>query len=294
MTPPIPRLFLRLCLAFFCLPNPGLAQVEVPPKVPYGDNEEVGKRALINEISIYYEIYGEGKPLLVIHPNSGNLGAMHHQIEHFSKSHRVIAVDSRGHGKSELGKGKLTYRQMADDYAKLLKHLEIESAHVLGWSDGGIIGLLLGIHHPDCVDKIAAMGANLNPGGDAVYEWAPNFVREMLEGVQARIDEGDTTEDWHRIAQVMRLLLEQPNIKPEELKTIQSPVLVMAGDQDVIREEHTVLIFQNLPKAHLCFFPGSTHFVAVQQPELFNRTVEKFLNKPFTRPDSKPPGLDLE
>lgn len=154
--------------------------------------------------------------------------------------------------------------------------------------------MLLGIHHPDSGDQMAIMGANLNPGGDAVYEWAPNFVREMLEGVQARIDEGDTTEDWHRIAQVMRLLLEQPNIKPEELKTIQSPVLVMAGDQDVIREEHTVLIFQNLPKAHLCFFPGSTHFVAVQQPKLFNRTVEKFLNKPFTRPDSKPPGLDLE
>jgi len=280
--------FLRFRFLFVFGPF-ALAQAEEKRAfvVPYGVNDKVGKFAEVNGVKMYYEIYGEGEPLLIIHGNSGSIGGMSKQIAHFSKTHQVIVADSRGHGKSGLGEAKLTYRQMADDYEKLLAHLKVTSAHVLGYSDGGIIGLLLGIHHRECVSKIAVMGANLNPGTDAVYSWAPQSVRKRLKLVQGRIDEGDTFRDWKRIKQVLRLLVEQPNIELKELRTIKSPVLVLSADRDIIREEHTVSIFQNIPKAHLCIFPGSTHFIGKQNPELFNLTVEQFLTKPFERPESK-------
>lgn len=255
--------------------------------ISYGNNKEVGKFAKINGIKLYYEIYGKGEPLVLIHGNGGSISEMDAQIAHFAKTHQVIAVDSRGHGHSEIGEGKLTYLRMADDYAKLFAHLKLKPAHVLGLSDGGIIGLLLGIHHADSVSKIAAMGANLGPGIDAVYPWAPKGVREMMKIIQGKVDEGDTSQDWGKIQKIMSMLVEQPNISLEQLKTIKSPVLVLAGDRDIIREEHTVLIYQNIPSAHLCIFPGSTHFIPFRNPKLFNQTVEKFLKEPFHRPESK-------
>ena len=154
---------------------------------------------------MYYEIYGEGAPVVIIHGNGGSIATMSAQIEHFSKTHRVIAVDSRGHGKSGLGEGRLTYLRMADDYANLLRQLKVKPAHVIGWSDGGIIGLLLGIHHAELVDKLVVMGANLGPGEDAVYKWAPQAVRAVLTFVEGKIEEGDSTQDWKRIKQVMSM-----------------------------------------------------------------------------------------
>ncbi|KAF0248557.1 MAG: hypothetical protein FD167_2041 [bacterium] len=253
-------------------------------KVKYGANPK-GHFADVNNIKLYYETYGSGQPMLIIHPNGGNIAAMSDQIKFFSPNHKVIVADSRGHGKSEIGTGKLTYEQMSEDFNLLLDQLNIKSVYILGWSDGGIIGLLLAINHPDKVTKLAIMGANLNPS--AAYDWALKWAEQEFKRVNQMIEKGDKSQPWAALKQQLELLEKQPNIPVSDLKKISVPTLVMAGDKDVIRTEHTVQIFENLPNAHLCIFPGSTHIIPQQNPGLFNRTVANFFKSPYSRPDTK-------
>ena len=251
----------------------------------YGQNAAVGKSAGINGIKLYYETYGKGKPLLLIHPNSGSIASMSSQIPSYSEHYQVIAPDSRGHGRSDLGEGKLTYTQMAEDLNQLLDRLGVKSAHVVGWSDGGIIGLLLAIHHPDRVEKLAIMGANLNPAG--AHDWAQEWVSKQVVQVDARIAGGDPSPGLRAARQQLDLLGKQPDIPEKDLGRIKSPVLVMAGDRDVIRNEHTLAIFDHITKAQLEIFSGATHMIPVEDPERFNKAVLDFLQQPFRRPDTK-------
>lgn len=264
------------------------AQVEMnfDFQVPYGENEAVGKFVEINGAKIYYEEYGKGEPLLLIHGNGSSIHDMGNQIDYFRTKYRVIAADNRGHGKSELATDSLTYRQMAHDLEGLVRYLKLDSINVIGWSDGGIIGLMMGINGDVTIKKIVAMGANLRPDTTAVYSWAPEDVKKEESFVKEMIQKGDTTKNWNLLKQRIGLLLYQPNISHAELGKISCPVLIIAGDRDIIREEHTVEIYQNIKKAHLCIMPGETHFTPVSNAEKFNSIVERFIAEPFTRPDS--------
>jgi pimeloyl-ACP methyl ester carboxylesterase len=212
---------------------------------------------------------------------------MHFQIAHFAPKFQVIVADSRGHGKSGLGTDRLVYMQMMEDYNALLEQLNLSKANVIGWSDGGILSLLLAIHHPDKVNKMAIMGANLRPDETAINSW----TRELLEPFSQTIDEmiraKDTTADWPLNRQFLDLLMTQPDIPVESLHQIEAPVLVMAGDKDIIRTAHTVEIFENLPQAHLAILPGQTHWAPQTDPVAFNAQVEKFFKDPYTRPESR-------
>ncbi|NHZ85650.1 MAG: alpha/beta fold hydrolase [Planctomycetia bacterium] len=253
---------------------------------PYGNNESVGKYANVNGIRMYYEEYGEGEPMFLIHGNGSNIKGMGNQIDYFKSKYRVIIADSRGHGKSELKTDSLTYVQIAQDWAELANHLSIDSVNIIGWSDGGIVGLLMGINHPTKVRKIAAMGANLRPDTTAVYSWVVNWVLRERQNVEAKIVENDTTRNWLLKKQHIGLMANQPNISKFDLSKIKIPVLIIAGDKDVIREEHSVEIYQSIRKAQLCIFPGETHFMPASNPDVFNKIVEEFIVKPFSRPDS--------
>ena len=253
---------------------------------PYGKNDKVGKYADINGIKMYYEEYGEGKPLLLIHGNGGDIHSMGNQIDYFKKKYHVIVADSRGHGKSGLNTDSLTYVQMADDWSDLADYLKLDSVYVIGWSDGGIIALLLGIHHPENVSKLVTMGANLRPDTTAVYPYAVNYVKYMQSMAENRIKANDKSQDWNLVKQLMGLLGDQPTIATSELSKVSAPTLIIAGDKDIIREEHTVEIYQHLPHAQLCILPGQTHYVPATDPELFNSIADEFLSNPFTRPDS--------
>jgi pimeloyl-ACP methyl ester carboxylesterase len=258
-----------------------------PPKygTPYGNNRGAGVIEDVNGIKLYVETYGKGPAMLQIHGNGESIASMGHQIRFFSDRYRVIAADSRGHGKSEMGSGRLTYEQMAEDLNGLLDRRGLKSVYVLGWSDGGILGLLLAIHHPDKVSRLAIMGANLNPAG--AYDWANDLVAAKDKQIARMIEKGDTSQPWARLKQYFDLLGKQPNISLAQLKTIMAPTLVMAGDRDVISDVHTLEIFHALPNAHLTIFPGATHMIPWQNPELFNRTVETFFARPFTKPDTR-------
>lgn len=253
----------------------------------YGSNKSQGGFIKVNDISMYYEVYGEGPPLVLIHGSGQSIIDMAAQIDGFRDRYQIIVADSRAHGKSGMTEQQMTYRQMASDWASLIAELTTEPARVIGWSDGGNIALELARAHSELIDRVAVMGANLAPDESAVYPWAVNWVLEESANIEKQLADGDTSQNWAALKQQFYLLRELPDMTLEELSTIQAPVLVMAGDRDIIREEHTLLIYQTLPNAHLAIFPGETHFTPATDPELFNRTVDRFMDQPFTRPDSK-------
>ncbi len=260
---------------------------EIAFDIPFGDNPEAGQYTVVNGTRLYYETYGNGKPLMLIHGNLGDINKMGYQISYFSKHYWVIVPDCRGRGKSDMNTDSLTFDLITEDLIALMESLNINSCNIIGWSDGGIIGLLMGINFPGRVGKIVSMGANLWPDTTALLPWTKNWIVNTKLEANKMINANDTSSDWHTIYQLMNMMDKQPNIELKELKKIQSPVLVVAGDKDLVRDEHTVLMYQNIPNAHLWIIPGGTHFAPTAQHELFNETIYRFLREPFNRPDSK-------
>ncbi len=267
----------------------GLAKAATrPTAIAYGSNPAAGNTFMFNGNRFYFETYGRGVPVLLIHGNGASISEFKGQIGPFSRGHQVIAMDSRGQGKSDLGTTALTYEGMAEDINALLEHLKLTHLKVLGQSDGGIIGLLLSIHHPDKVSMLAVMGANLEPNG--AYLWALDGAKRLRARTMAELSHSNNPKPLELKLQLLDLLETQPHIPVAELKQIQIPTLVMAADRDVIRDEHTLEIFHTLPKSQLVIFPGATHMIAVQDPARFNRTVLEFFDRPFAMPDTKDLG----
>ena len=253
--------------------------------IAYGSNPAAGKTFVFNRNRFYFETYGRGSPVLLIHGNGESIREFKAQIGDFSRRHQVVAMDSRGQGKSELGTTTLTYEGMAEDINALLEHLSLDHVKVLGQSDGGIIALLLAIHHPDKVSMLAVMGANLQP--DAAYPWAVDGIVRVRNRIVAELAHSKDPKPLQLQLQLLDLLGNQPHIPLADLKVVQIPTLVMAADRDVIRDEHTLSIFHAIPKSQLAIFPGATHLIAEQDPARFNRTVLGFFDKPFAMPDTK-------
>lgn len=264
------------------------AQVQMNFKfeIPYGNNETVGKYVEINGAKIYYEEYGKGEPLLLIHGNGGNIESMGNQIDYFKTKYKVIIADNRGQGKSELKTDSLTYVQITRDWEGLVNYLKLDSINIVGWSDGGIVGLEMGISGKSKINKIVAMGANLRPDSTAVNSWAVKSILKERKIVETKIKEKDINQNWNLQKQLFGLLGDQPNIPIKDLSKIKAKVLIIAGDKDIIRNRHSLEIYENIPKAQLCIIPGETHFIPASNPVLFNEIVNRFLSKPFKRPDS--------
>ena len=239
----------------------------------YGNNDKAGKFAIINGIKLYYETYGDGKPLLLLHGNGGSIVGQGVRIADFRSKYKVIAVDSRAQGKSGDDGQELTYYLMADDINKLLEQLKIDSVYIWGQSDGGIIGLILAIKHPDKVKKLAVWGANIQANANA-------FAPGIYESVVAASKAGKTEKD----RQLNALMAKYPNLPFSDLKTIKAPVLIMSGDKDAISLEHTINIFRNIPNAQLFVMPGATHYGASEKPGLFNIILSDFFQSPFKKP----------
>lgn len=255
--------------------------------IPYGNNKNAGKYISVDGAKIYFEIYGEGAPLVLIHGNGGNIAYMKPQIEYFSKKYKVIVLDCRGRGKSDLGKDSLTYIQMTKDIVGILDYLNLDSTYVVGRSDGGIIALLMAIYHPEKVKKIVSFAANLTPDTNSLYPYFFNEVVRDRKQADSMISIMDTSQNWKVIQQRNRLMEFQPNISASDLHKIKCPVLVMSTDRDIIREEHTVFIYQNIVNANLCILTGENHYVTKNNPDLFNTTVAKYLEEPFKGEESR-------
>ena len=262
-------------LAMALAPASTLAAPKASAPFIYGANPAAGGYFQHDGVKLYYEAYGHGPPLLLIHGNGASIWSMKNQIAFFSKHYHVIVMDSRDHGRSGDATGALTFEAMTDDLAALLDRLHTGPVLVLGWSDGGIEALLLGIRHPDKVTKIAAMAANLYPEGIAA-----EFLK--LNEPPPKTDPRHAPTRAERVDALDR---DEPHIRPDALQAITAPTLVLASDHDAIADDHTLEIYHHLPNAQLVIFPGATHMIPVDNPALFNATVDRFFRTPFVKTD---------
>lgn len=214
---------------------------------------------------------GRGEPLILLHGNGENCDYFAGQIDAFALSYHVYALDTRGHGKTPRGAAPFTIRQFADDLLFFMDACGLEKSHILGFSDGGNIAMIFAMKYPERVDRLILDGANLDAKGvkrsiqipiEIGYRFAKLFAGKSEE---ARLH-----------AEMLGLMVNDPNVRPEELSAIRAKTLVIAGTKDMIKEEHTRLIAGNIPDSRLVFIKGD-HFIANKCPDAFNRAVLEFL-----------------
>lgn len=225
------------------------------------------------DIEHHYIERGGGPPLILLHGNGEDLSYFVHQMEPFAKYFRVIAIDTRGHGQTPRGNAPFTIRQFAEDLLGFMDRHRIEKAHILGFSDGGNIAMVFALAHPERVEKLILDGANLEASGVRRSIQIPIEIGYRI----AKLFAGKSP-DAKKNAELLGLMVNDPNVKPEELARIQCPTLVVAGSKDMIKEEHTRLIARSIPGAELVVIPGN-HFVANKNPDAFNEAVLRFLSK---------------
>jgi len=248
--------------------------------IKYGKNAAAGKYYKIRGIKIYCEIYGSGRPLLMLHGNGGSIKNFEDNIPYFSKEYKVIVPDSRAQGKTKDRHDSISFEMLADDAAALLDTLHIHSAYVIGWSDGGISGLLLAMRHPEKVIRLAASGANLWPDSTAIQTdtWKKDYKTYKLLNIRVARTRGQRNRE-----KLFMLDWFQPHILLSALQNVKCPSLIIAGDHDVITVEHTTLIYKNIPQANLWIVPNSGHGTISEHSGEFNKTVDAFFNNPFNR-----------
>jgi pimeloyl-ACP methyl ester carboxylesterase len=258
--------------------------------IPYGTNPKAGHYQIVNDVKIYYEVYGKGRPVMLLHGNGGSIEAFRNQIPGLSKKFMVIAVDSRAHGKSYDSDKELTFALMASDMAALIDSLHLDSVYVMGWSDGGNVGLEMAYAFPQKVRKLITSGANFIPDSTALPQ---SLIDDAKRDRAAEPDSGGLAyvrrlSPQPELARERRykwidLDLKYPNFTLEQLRSIKTPVLVMAGDHDLIKHEHSLALFRALPNSQLCIVPGSTHGVVIDRPDYANKVIADFFSLPFKK-----------
>ena len=223
------------------------------------------------DIKHYYIEKGQGVPLILLHGNGENCDYFVGQMEVFAQHFHVYALDTRGHGKTLRGEAPFTIRQFADDLRDFMDEYGIEKAHILGFSDGGNIAMLFAMKYPERVNRLILNGANLDPRGIKPSVQIPIELGYWFAKLFSK-----KSEEAKLHAEMLGLMVNDPNVKPEELSKIQAKTLVIAGTKDMVKDEHTRLIASSIPDAQLVILEGD-HFVANKCPDAFNRAVLTFL-----------------
>jgi len=237
---------------------------------PYQDNSIDRNVVDLGDAAIYYEMYGNGEPLLLLHGNNQSGKVFEKQVDELSQQFKVIVPDTRGHGNStDQSTVPLTYQLFADDMVKLLDSLELKNVNILGWSDGGITGLIMAMKYPEYVKRLAIMGANLSPDGlkDIVFR----DVRELIADLEVSSEPGAPARK-----RIYELILNEPHVSAADLQKIEAPVLVMAGQNDIVWETHTAQIAESIPNSQLTIFSKAGHFAPVYNAFEFNQEVLEF------------------
>ena len=225
------------------------------------------------DIEHYYIEKGVGEPLILLHGNGENCEYFKGQISVFAERYHVYAVDTRGHGRTPRGGKPFTIRQFAEDLLCFMDDHQIERAHLLGFSDGGNIAMIFAVRYPERVHRLILNGANLNPDG---VKRSVQIPIEIGFRIAKKFSEKSDSARFN--AEMLGLMVNDPNIKPEELSGIRAKTLVIAGTNDMILDAHTRLIAECIPDSKLVFIRGN-HFVANKRPEEFNKAVLGFLGR---------------
>ncbi len=239
-----------------------------------------GQTVNLNGIDIYYEVYGEGDPLLLLHGGLGNGTYWANQIPVFAESYQVIVMDSRGHGRSSFDETPITYDLMSSDVLALLDHLGIAQTDIVGWSDGGIIGLDIALSNPDRLKKVVAYGANFDPTGVRLDVGTNDYFNAYIN--QASEDYMTTSpapERWDEfLGNIGTMWATLPNWTMDEIASIETPFLILDGEnEEAIDLNQTKLMAVLMPNAELLLMPGTGHFAMIEQPEAFNQIVLDYL-----------------
>ncbi len=237
----------------------------------FGKNPASGNFIKVNNIKLYYESYGQGKPLVLLHGNSQSIRNFENQIPVFSEYFNVIVVDTRGHGNSGINDDKLTYELFASDVEGLLLNLKLDSIYLLGWSDGGNTGLIMAMNNKINIEKLVLMGANLYNRRGSVKPLINVFLKVKRSKLRKA---GQNTTIEYRL---INLLLEEPNLEAENLKLVNAQTLVLAGANDVIKRKHTKLINKHLPNSKMIILENSNHLAPENNSRHFNKIVLDFL-----------------
>jgi len=235
-------------------------------KSNFGKNKK-GKYMGIGDAKIYYEEYGEGEPLIFLHGNNGSIEDFYQQIPFFAKQYHVIAIDTRGQGRStDLTNTPYTYETFANDLYQVIQKLNLKKVNLVGWSDGGNTALIFNYQHPELINKLVVIGAVLNPFG---------VQDKLIDDFKNQIDNPSQSTN----ERLIRLMLNHPAINYYNLQKISNPVLIIAGEKDVVKKEHTEEIQKSIPKSDLQIIPNASHYVPFEYPKVLNETILKFLEK---------------
>jgi pimeloyl-ACP methyl ester carboxylesterase len=257
--------WLYLLLPLLCVLNTSKVLANINP------NE--WHRTSIHGHPIYYAMQGRGPTLLLLH-GGGDSGehSFAQQLDEFAEHHFIVAPDQVGQGRTPDVQGPLSYTAMMEDTAALLQHLKLKDVDVVGWSDGGILALMLAIRHPELVRRLVISGVNIAPDG-----LNPDDLEELRATQAAKpktIDE--------KLAHLWLTSPTETELSLAMLAKIVQPVLVVSGDRDAITLEHTLKIFHALPLAELCVLPGTDHATYSTRPEWLNPIIHAFLDRPLT------------
>ena len=251
--------------------------VPLPPAMP--TPRESGM-APVDDIQMYYAIYGEGDPVLLIHGGIGNADEFGFLVPALAESHEVIVADGRGRGRSTRSDKPFSYALMADDYIALLDHLGIDKVALVGWSDGAVIGLDIAIRHPERLSRLFAYGANYTAEGfKASADDTPTFKAGFAHCAADYARLSPTPAEFDvLVAQMSEMWATQPNYTKDQLRAITVPTVIFVGDHDeAIKPAHTAEMAELIPGAKLVIMKDASHFAMWQKPDEFNATVLEFL-----------------
>ena len=236
--------------------------------------------ANVNGAEIYFTIHGSGEPLILLHGGLGNTDYWGGQIAAFSAKYKVICIASRGHGRSTRDDQAYSYHLMASDVLAVMDILSIKKASIVGWSDGGNIGIDIAINNPDRLLKLFVFGANFHPSGVKPTVETDATFGAYVERAAADYNRlSKTPKQFDQfVEQISEMWAKQPDFTPEQLKSIRIPVAIGYGEYDeAIKLEHTKQMASLIPESTLIILPNLSHFAMWQDPEAFNAAVLKFL-----------------
>jgi pimeloyl-ACP methyl ester carboxylesterase len=244
----------------------------------------MGQYVDIGDVNTWYDEDGSGEPLILLHGGLCTNETWGAQTPAFAERFRVVAPERRGHGHTADVPGPLTYDAMAADTIGFLDKVVGGPAHLVGWSDGGIVALLVAMSRPDLVNKMVVIGTNYDVDGlvegmeDAFANMDPNGDEMAMFRSLYQMSSPDGPDHWPVVfGKFGEMTRTQPRIVPDELGHISNQTLVIVGDDDMISLEHTVSLFRLLPNAELAVVPGTSHAVALEKPELLNRLILDFI-----------------
>jgi len=242
-------------------------QIIKAQSIPYGYNDDAGKYFDVgNNTNLYYEIYGEGAPLLILHGGVfGYIDEFEYLIPKLAEKYQVICLATRGHVKSDVGNEPYTYEQRASDAFKLIQLLGLEKVTVIGFSDGGFAAYKLAAIYPEVVEKMVVMGAGDDPPkdtpGNSSYS-ADKLMKEYGDYFKKRVANMPEPDRWNESLEMLNDLYNNSSISKETLEKIKCPVMVMSGDGDEYSDPGECLAaHQYLPDSRLSIIPGCGHVI---------------------------------